>query len=69
MNDIGKRNGCIQSWLDGVEALSKCNFEFRTTPAIHIDALYFSTFFGGDDASWSTKKEEHVKFDSFTVEK
>jgi len=30
-----------------------------------IDALYFSTFFGGSDKSWATRKDETITFDDF----
>jgi hypothetical protein len=32
-----------------------------------IDALYFSTFFGGDDATWAPTKDETVDFDDFVI--
>jgi len=32
-----------------------------------IDALYFSTFFGGGDASWAPTAEQRIDFDDFVI--
>jgi hypothetical protein len=67
MNDLGKRNGRIKSWFDGVLALDKGKFEFRTIKKLGIDALYFSTFFGGNDFTWAPSKNESIQFSKITI--
>jgi hypothetical protein len=68
MNEPGLGNGELRGWLDGKLALDRRNLQFRKTANIAIDALYFSTFFGGDDQSWASSKDEIVFFDSFKIE-
>jgi len=67
LNTPGKKDGVVRSWLDGTPALERRNLRFRNSPDIGIDALYFSTFFGGNDLSWATSKDEYVDFDRFVV--
>ena len=61
-------NGVVRSWLDGELALNRTDIRFRYTDAFQIDGLYFSTFFGGGDASWAPVKDETAMFDDFAVD-
>lgn len=67
MNRPAERDGIVQGWFDGTLALDRRNLRFRDVDAFAIDAFYFSTFFGGDDASWGPSKDERVDFDQFVV--
>ena len=58
LNDTSKKNGRIRSWLDGALALDVSNLEFRSVKDLKIDALYFSTFFGGDEPDWAATKKK-----------
>lgn len=69
LNTPGVKNGIIQSWLDGELAFDKRDFRFRDTNALHIDIFDFSTFFGGSDRSWATKKQEQIYFDNLIISK
>jgi chitinase len=69
MNSPGKKDGKIFSWIDGDLALVQTNLRFRDKDSLGIDILYFSSFFGGGDSSWSSSKNEHIDFDDFIVEK
>ena len=40
---------------------------FRHTEDLRIDGFYFSTFFGGGDASWAPVKDETAMFDNFVL--
>lgn len=62
MNTINKKDGRIQSWLDGKKVLDIKNIQFRKTKEIAIDSFYFSTFFGGNDDTWSPSKDQHILF-------
>jgi hypothetical protein len=68
MNTPKKKDGTIRSWLNDELALEKTNIRFRDNSTFAIDALYFSTFFGGDDETWSTTKDERVYFADFKIE-
>ncbi len=61
MNIPGKQDGQIASWFDGVEVLNM-NLRFRKDTSFGIDSFRFTTFFGGEDASWVPTKNERVYF-------
>jgi len=67
MNTPGKSDGIIQGWLDGELTIDVRNIRFRDINTLGIDAFYFSTFFGGGDASWAPAKREYVYFDQFVI--
>ncbi|MEO0530265.1 MAG: polysaccharide lyase [Planctomycetota bacterium] len=67
MNTPGVADGVIQAWLDGELVLDVQDLRFRDTSSIQIDAMYFSTFFGGNSEIWEATKEERAYFDDFVV--
>lgn len=67
LNQPGKANGQIKVWLDGKKVLTKNGLTFRTTNALKIEGILFSTFFGGGDPSWATPKDVYVDFANFSV--
>jgi hypothetical protein len=67
MNRPGIRDGIVQGWFDGQLALDRRDIRFRDVDTFAIDAFYFSTFYGGSDASWAPSKDERVDFDQFAV--
>ena len=67
MNTPGQANGVLQAWIDGQLALDQRDRVWRLDGSIHIDALYFSTFFGGNNPSWGATRDETVDFDNFVV--
>ena len=54
-------------WLNGVPVLDETGLTFRSDPELRIDGLFFSTFFGGGDASWATPREQYADFADFTI--
>lgn len=67
LNQPGRKNGRIQVWLDGKKVLTNGELTFRTTNALKIEGIFFSTFFGGGDPSWATPKDVYVDFADFSV--
>ncbi|MBD2020528.1 hypothetical protein H6F43_10040 [Leptolyngbya sp. FACHB-36] len=67
LNQPGKANGQVRVWLDGQEVLVRSGLSFRTSSALKIDGIFFSTFFGGSNASWATPKDVHIDFANFSV--
>jgi hypothetical protein len=67
MNTPGRQDGLVQAWFDGVLALDTGNLRFRDVDSFAIDLFYFSTFFGGNDASWAPTRDESVCFDDFVI--
>ena len=66
LNTPGQRDGILQLWIDGRLVLDQDNIQYRNTPDLKIDRLFFSTFFGGGDA-WRSSKDEYVLFDDFKM--
>ena len=69
LNDPGRRDGRIRVWLDEREVLSQADVEFRTANELKIEGVFFSTFFGGSDASWATPTDTTIDFADFEVSK
>jgi hypothetical protein len=68
MNTPGAHDGILQAWFDGSLALDNQAFLYRIPSATFgIDALYFSTFFGGSDATWAPATAQVADFDDFIV--
>ncbi len=68
MNTSGENNGVMQAWLDGELVLDVKDFLFRESGSTFaIDTLYFSTFFGGGDASWAPQASKITDFDDLIV--
>jgi hypothetical protein len=42
--------------------INQSDLVFRTSDNLTADGLYFSTFFGGSDSSWSPSKDTHTYF-------
>ena len=68
MNTPGQRDGILQAWVDGALVLDENQFYYRAPGATFaIDALYFSTFFGGSDSTWAPATDQTVDYDDFIV--
>ena len=68
LNHPQKKDGRVQVWLDGKKVLDQSKLQFRTTDALKIEGIFFSTFFGGNDSSWATPKDVTVDFANFSIE-
>ncbi|MEM7799186.1 MAG: polysaccharide lyase [Chloroflexota bacterium] len=67
MNTPGSSNGLIEGWFDGDLAFRREGLRFRDVDQLAIDALYFSTFFGGSGADWAAQQDESIFFDDFVI--
>lgn len=67
LNTVGLNDGIIEVWVDGQMVYGKYDMVYRQIPEIKINAFYFSTFFGGGDASWAPSSEQAVYFDNFAI--
>jgi len=47
--------------------LRAAGLTFRTVPTLRIEGLFFSTFFGGGDASWATPRDQYADFAGFEL--
>lgn len=67
LNTPGRSDGWVRIWLDKTLVLEKTGLHFRSTNALKIEGVFFSTFFGGNDVSWATPKNVHVDFADFAI--
>jgi hypothetical protein len=67
MNTPGKADGVITVWLAGRQVYQQTDVVFRTTASLRIDGVFFSSFFGGGDASWASPTNQHADFADFSV--
>lgn len=68
MNTPGAHDGILQAWFDGTLVLDEQAFYYRVPGATFgIDSLYFSTFFGGSDATWAPASAQIADFDDFML--
>jgi hypothetical protein len=68
LNTVGKANGIMEAWLDGVLSSKYTNIQFRSNSSVGINRLFFSTFFGGGAESAPTH-DDYSWFDEFVVSK
>lgn len=67
MNTPGVADGILEAWIDGKKVLSEQKFMFRKTANIGINLFYFSTFYGGADATWAPSEDQYAFFDNFRI--
>ncbi|ONH60526.1 hypothetical protein CcI49_10620 [Frankia sp. CcI49] len=67
LNTPGLADGSVVVWVDGREVFRQDGMLFRTTPALRIEGVFFSTFFGGDDLSWASPINQYADFATFVV--
>lgn len=68
LNDVGRSNGRLKTFLDGKRVLDARRIRFRETNEMNIDVFYFTTFFGGSKDVWGASKDETIFFDDVQVE-
>jgi hypothetical protein len=67
LNTPGRSDGSVTVFLNGSQVLRSEDLEFRTTSRLGIEGVFFSTFFGGSDPSWSTPRTQFAEFAAFAV--
>jgi hypothetical protein len=67
LNDVGKANGTVNVWLNNKQVLAQQDLTFRSSASLHIEGLFFSTFFGGGDQTWATPIKQHADFADFEI--
>jgi len=67
MNTPGQRDGILEGWVDGARYLNETDRQWRRSSAFAIDALYFSTFFGGGSQPWASPQQQWADFDDLIV--
>lgn len=65
LNTPGKQDGVVRVWVAGQPVVERTDIVYRDTPALGVDGLMFSTFFGGTGESWRTPRRQYVDFADF----
>ncbi|MDP2560343.1 polysaccharide lyase [Psychrobium sp. 1_MG-2023] len=47
LNTVGKADGVIRAWVNGVEAFNKTDYEFRKTQQLKIESVWMNFYHGG----------------------
>jgi len=53
-------NGNIQLFFNDVQAIDQQNLQIRNSDSLSANGFYFSTFYGGNDASWAPPQTTHT---------
>jgi hypothetical protein len=67
LNTPGRADGEVRVWLNGTPVFTVGGLTMRSDPGLRIDGLFFSTFFGGGDASWASPRDQYTDFADFTI--
>ncbi|MFN0117598.1 MAG: polysaccharide lyase [Elusimicrobiota bacterium] len=67
LNTVGKKDGKVEVFVDGKKVVVEEGIEFRTDKEAKISHILFSTFFGGDDETWASKKDLWARFGKLGV--
>lgn len=66
MNGSGQSDGIVRCWVDDVLACEVTGLQFVTN-GDKTDNIFFSNFYGGDDASYAPSAAMHIDYDNFSV--
>jgi hypothetical protein len=67
LNTPSKPDGVVRVWLDGEPVYANDRLFIRTVPTLQIEGIFFSTFFGGGDASWAPDLDTYADFAAFAT--
>ncbi|KAI8986055.1 hypothetical protein BDB01DRAFT_787526 [Pilobolus umbonatus] len=65
MNTPGKQNGVMTLTMNGKKVIDEKNIVYRTNTNGRVVGIMFHTFFGGNDDSWSSTKNQFAYFKNF----
>jgi len=68
LNDVGASNGCIKIYINNSLIIDAQNLILRDASSTQVDGLLFSTFFGGNDSSWASPKDQWAVFKNFSFQ-
>ena len=67
LDQPGRDDGSVIVRIDGMQTFAEKDMTFRTVDELRIEGVFFSTFYGGADPSWSPEAHQHADFAGFTV--
>ena len=66
INTGNNNDGEVQVWINGEEALLRTDLRFVNDGSL-VDTFYFSTFHGGNDASWAPSADCYIWYDDLRI--
>jgi hypothetical protein len=67
MNTVGKANGRLDAWLDGVQVLANHSYTFRTSSNVGVSHILWHLFRGGNTRAWAGSHTDYVDIDNVRV--
>jgi hypothetical protein len=67
LNAPAASDGTITVWVNDSQVLKATGLKFRTVDTLKIEGILFSTFFGGDDATWGAPATTSADFGAFVL--
>lgn len=67
LNTAGKKDGHIQTWVNGKSVFDKHDFRLRNGNNLKIERVLFSVFFGGSSWEWAPKQDQHLFIDDWVI--
>ena len=66
-NTPGKKDGQIKAWLDGAQIGKIENLRFRDASVVKIRRFTVENYFGGDNVSDTSPKDQRIYIDNYVV--
>ncbi|WP_274714843.1 polysaccharide lyase [Xenorhabdus bovienii] len=67
LNSIGKHDGIYIQYVNDKEIFKLKDVKWRDEGNVFIDAIKWSSFFGGSTLDWAPPVEQYAYFDNFIV--
>ena len=67
MNTVGRADGKLDAWLDGVQVLADDSYTFRKRTDVGISHILWHNFRGGNTISWAGSHNDYVDIDNVLV--
>jgi hypothetical protein len=67
LNTIGRIDGALRLWVDGVLIFEDTDFLWRTNADVQLKGLFFNTFFGGSTPEWASPRDQSLTFENFVL--
>ncbi len=64
LNDVGRNNGILRAWVDGVQVCNFTNINFRRDNKLKVYAYWFNYYNGGRDVA---DGDAYVRIDDFKI--
>ncbi len=67
MNTVGKADGKLHAWFDGVQVLANNAYTFRKRTNVGISHILWHNFRGGNTSKWAGSRTSYVDMDNVLI--